>query len=230
MLAIATNDADENPFNFTISGMVLEPARIVDDGDLGWSSNSAWSLSGLGGNSQDSRHNGLSTDLTSTWSFAVIPGATYRVSVTWPDHSNSSPAAPFVVLDNSVPIGSRSLNQQQAPDDLFASGRFWEDIGDPYTVSSSLLQIHLSTAGTTGFVRADAVRIEQVIPGQGIGLGGDFELSGRSEDLPTARGPLRTSVRSHTVLWLLGPVESEEQVWIPPGPRSVRLRLRQRQS
>jgi hypothetical protein len=229
-LAIATNDADENPFNFTISGMVLEPARIVDDGDLGWSSNAAWSVSGLGGNSQDSRHNGLSLDLTSTWSFTVIPGATYRVSVTWPAHSNSSPAAPYIVLDNGVVIGSQSFNQQQPPDDLFASGRYWEDIGVPYTVSSSLLQIHLSTTGTTGYVRADAVRIEQVIPGQGFGLGDDFGVSGRTEGQSTARGALGMRASSRTLLWLSGPVESEEQVWIPPSPQTVRLRPRQRQS
>jgi hypothetical protein len=220
VLSFATNDADENPFNFAIAGTAeLETPQIVDDGGAGWSSNASWFASGLGGFSGDSRHNNLLTNLTATWSFTVTPGATYRVSVTWPAHANSTPGAPFVVLDNGVTIGNRNLDQRVAPNDFSASGFNWEDLGGPYTVTSGLLQVRLSTAGTTGYVRADAVRIEQVaLRGTGESeTGARLESFGRRQVDARAAG-LATSA----VDWLLSQAEGGNGIALLDlsGPRT----------
>jgi hypothetical protein len=176
----------------------------VDDGGAGWSSNASWFASSLGGFSGDSRHNNLLTSLTATWSFTVTPGATYRVSVTWPAHANSTPGAPFVVLDNGVVIGSRNLDQRVAPNDFNASGFNWEDLNGPYTVTSGLLQVRLSTAGTTGYVRADAVRIEQVAA-RGTG---ESETGARLEILGGRPADARAAgLATAAVDWLLSQAE-----------------------
>jgi hypothetical protein len=109
-----------------------------------------------------------------------------------------------VVLDNGVTIGNRNLDQRVAPNDFNTSGFNWEDLGGPYTVTSGLLQVRLSTAGTTGYVRADAVRIEQVaLRGTGESeTGARLESFGRRQVDARAAG-----LATAAVDWLLSQAE-----------------------
>jgi glucose/arabinose dehydrogenase len=134
--------------------------RVVDDGNAGWSTVGAWSLSALGGYLGDSRFSqpGTGADVA-TWSFTVSPGQ-YRVSATWPAHANRASNAPFTVLNGNTPLSTVSRNQRVAPNDLVADGANWEHLGI-FTISGTTLNVRLSDAAN-GIVGADAIRIEPV--------------------------------------------------------------------
>jgi hypothetical protein len=164
-LSTTTNDSDENPFNFTVSGTVAS-VRFFDNGDSVFSTVGTWeSTSGQG--FQDDVHfsaAGTGSDVA-TWSIPVSPGQ-YRVAVTWAPHPNRATDAPFTVLNGAVPLTTVLVNQQIAPpgtgpDGVTDAGTAWRFLGGTHSITGSTLVVRL-TDGANGFVIADGVRVERV--------------------------------------------------------------------
>jgi hypothetical protein len=170
-VSFATNDGDENPFNFAVSGTVdaaaLLPPTYVDNGQAGYSTTGSWvtwSRSGYRGNLQ---YTSAGTgSVTATWTFTVTPGD-YLVSTTWQAHSNRTIAAPYSVYNGAVSagnlVGYTEMDQRTWPSDLSAEGVLWEHIG-VVTITGTTLTVRLTNAAPSGYVIADGIRIEGVAP------------------------------------------------------------------
>ncbi|MHC4294122.1 MAG: golvesin C-terminal-like domain-containing protein, partial [Planctomycetota bacterium] len=104
---------------------------------------------------------------SATWTFTdLTPGYLYRVSATWTSDSDRTADARYSVVSSANAetrwvLGTASLDQAAAPDDLTYAGTSWENLGEPYLLRGTTLSVQLS-AGTDGTVVADAVRIERV--------------------------------------------------------------------
>jgi hypothetical protein len=166
-ISFATNDSDENPFAFNVTGTVLA-TQILDDGQAGFTvvTSPFWGTSATGvGRDGDFRF-ALGADSllqnSARWTFNVTPGA-YRVAATWvenPDYWATN--ALFTVDDGSRERGDARLNQRQAPDDFEDAGSTWEDLGGVFYTSTSTLRVRLWRESADGYVIADAIRIERV--------------------------------------------------------------------
>jgi hypothetical protein len=143
----------------------LDLAQVVDDGNAGWSTTGSWfSYPDPGGFQREVRFAPAgSGDSTATWTFAVTPGKTYRVSATWTPHPNRATDAPFTVLDGVRALATLAVNQEQAPGDYHFGSADWEELGGPYTVGGTALVVQLGNKANE-YVIADAVRIEEVAP------------------------------------------------------------------
>jgi hypothetical protein len=165
-VSFTTNDSDESPFNFIITGVVNNPTpavQIIDDGDAGFSTIGNWiSTSGQGrGSDVLYSERGTGADIA-RWSFSGLTAGQYRVSATWSRQSNRATNSPFRILSSvggSV-LGSALLNQELAPNDFTSDGSSWENIGT-VTIIGNTLVVELSDLANE-FVIADAIRIERI--------------------------------------------------------------------
>lgn len=164
------NDADggdgvESPFVLNFSGNVN---KIIDNSDRagGFSTTGSWSpYSSVGykKNMEFARSvTGSGADVA-TWTFNVTPG-TYRVSATWKALGKWATDTPFNVYDGSTLLTTSPVvvNQRKAPADFIDQGVGWKNLGGLYTISGDTLVVTVSDSGATGYVVADAVRIEAV--------------------------------------------------------------------
>ncbi len=95
----------------------------------------------------------------------LVSGHTYRVSTTWFPHINRATDSPFTVDDGAGGSAAvtTTVNQRNSPDDFTSGGSAWEDlVVGGYTISSTTLTVLLTNNTSTGYVIADAVRIEDV--------------------------------------------------------------------
>jgi hypothetical protein len=169
-VSFTNSDADENPFNFTVTGTVAstppEPVlRIIDDGDADFRVTGGWTRWGGQGYQGDIREalSGASTTFA-TWTFEGLPAGTYAVAATWSAFSNRATDAPFTVLDGATSLATVRLNQRLVPDDFSSSDNTtWERLGS-YTISSGTLVVSLG-ANANGRLNADAIRIERMVSG-----------------------------------------------------------------
>lgn len=165
-VSFANNDADENPFNFTITGNVasLPPppaAVIIDNGDAGFTTVGPWNLWLNQGFQGDIHENfaGTGADVAS-WTFAGLEPGVYRVSATWTPYSNRASDAPFTLLDGATPIRTELVNQRVAPSGFADAGVNWNDLGAPVAIAGTTLVVQLSD-NANGRLNADAIRIER---------------------------------------------------------------------
>ncbi|MCO6454871.1 MAG: choice-of-anchor D domain-containing protein, partial [Pirellulaceae bacterium] len=159
LVSFGTNDADENPFQFTVSGQVYvtPPPQIVDDGDSGFSTVGFWSVyPGIGHEGDVRFADPGSGATTATWSFTLPAPGTYRVSVTWAEHPNRATNAPYSVNGGPATL----VNQQLTPGDFIEGGTPWLDLGN-FVIAGTTLDVTLTNAAN-GYVIADAVRIERI--------------------------------------------------------------------
>jgi hypothetical protein len=162
-LAFTGTDADESPYNFSVSGTVAAPpaVQVLDDSDDGFVVSGRWGVglrSGYdGGHRWSAAGNGADE---ATWTFAVTPGL-YRVSATWKAGLNRASNAPFTISDDGSPISTVLVNQEQAPRDLFANDRGWADLGSGHVITGTELTVTLTDAANE-YVIADAIRIERL--------------------------------------------------------------------
>ena len=162
-LSFTTNDPDESPFDFAVSGEVNQPAapvQIVDNGDAGFTTVGAWRRwSGQG--FENDIHEGQPGDGTGVarWTFADLSAGMYRVAVTWSAYSNRATDAPFSVWDGATRLASKRINQQIAADDFVDADTSWERIGDIFQVDSGTLVVQLAN-DADGKLNADAIRVE----------------------------------------------------------------------
>jgi hypothetical protein len=180
-LSFGNNDADEGPFNFTISAAAAGSA-IIDNGDAGFTtSGSGWGLSTGGGFEGDHSWNAAGTGAdTAEWTFNVAPG-TYEVAVTWIAAINRATNAPLSVLDGTTVLATIAVNQELTPGDFTADGASWKLLGE-FTITSGTLTVRLSDSANQ-FVIADAVRIAPVASATSLEVGVpetvDGETTGR---------------------------------------------------
>ena len=138
-ISLVTNDGNENPFNFAVTG-VVNAYQIADDLDS--SSFTYTSGFGTGGGIGYASYmhygNGDSSGDKATWTFNNLPLGSYRISATWPAASYATTAAPFTIRANGVTIGTNSQNQQVAPNDFQSAGVWWEDLAPPRSWSARI--------------------------------------------------------------------------------------------
>jgi hypothetical protein len=165
MLSMTVNDADENPFNFTIRGKVVPAIQIVDNGGPGYSKSGSWTTVARNGFMEDfdiAAPGGVTS--VARFAFNVTAGATYRVSAAWRAFSNRATDAPFTILDGATPLDTVLVDQQVPPvaNQVEGPGPFdiFQDLG-AFTVSGTQLIIEL-TNNANGQVIADAIRIERL--------------------------------------------------------------------
>lgn len=162
-LAFTSTDADESPYNFSISGTVAPPpvVQVIDDSDDGFVASGRWGVGLRSGYDGGHRWSAAGTGADeATWTFAVTPGL-YRVSATWKAGLNRASNAPFTISDNGSPVSTVSVNQERAPRDLFANDRGWADLGLPHVITGTELTVTLTDAANQ-YVIADAIRIERL--------------------------------------------------------------------
>jgi len=172
-ISIASDDSNENPFNFTIAGSATAPAQIVDndtdpggpfEATSGWSEYEAYYAYG------EDWHYAVAEPGTgaevATWKFTVTPGF-YRVSATWAENPYNAGNAPFTIHDHATDyssqtqVGGEAMNQTESPDDLLAEGFYWEQVGQVVKITGTTLVVKV-TNNANGYGQADAVRIDQV--------------------------------------------------------------------
>ncbi len=166
VVSFDSNDADENPFDFNVSGVASTTSSVfvVDDGDAGYSATAGWMLSTGSGAQGDFDFAPVGTGLeTATWTLGGLSAGDYRVSVTWEAFINRAIDVPYTVLDGVMELGTVAVDQTALPATFTDGGVPWEDLG-VYTITGDTLNIQMSDlAGPPGsFVIADAVRIVAV--------------------------------------------------------------------
>jgi hypothetical protein len=180
-ISFGTNDSDENPFTFTVTGTVTAPVstkQIIDN-------NGPTSPSPLAGTYTDSGNLGYWTGQgylsdvreatttnfaakSATYTFSgLATGARYLVAATWTSFSNRATSAPYIVSGVSGGPQTVLINQRIAPNDFADEGVNWETLGSFETTGSSLTVV--LGGSSTGSVIADAVRLERLV-GAEIGL------------------------------------------------------------
>jgi len=149
-----------------LSADPLAAARMVDDGDAGFSASGAWVSVSSAGHDGDHLFDAVGLS-TATWTFTGLsPGYRYRISATWTAGAGRATDAMYSItehLDDDTDrlLASVSVDQTAACDDLDESGTLWEDLGDPLLVRGTSLSIELS-GEAHGSLSADAIRLERV--------------------------------------------------------------------
>lgn len=157
-LSLANNDADENPFNFTLTGMVANPVTIMDNGDAGFAAPGFTPFGGQG-YQNDVHYSAANAGRTATWSFTGLAAGIYRVSATWYAYSNRATNAPYTI--NGGPV--IAVNQRVPPAGFTSGGATWQDLAN-VTISGTTLTVALTDVGANGYVIADAIRVERLGP------------------------------------------------------------------
>ncbi len=164
-LSFATNDSDENPYNFALTATIAAPpvVTILDDGDAGYSTVGNWSTAVSGyGNDRRLASAGAGTAV-STWAFGNLLAGEYRISATWNSPgSNRATDALYTAAGTAggVPLLSASVNQRVNPVGFAEGGATWQNLGN-VTIVGNTLFVNLSNT-PTGLVTADAIRIERL--------------------------------------------------------------------
>jgi len=165
-LSFSSNDADESPFDATLTGTVSMYGApfVIDDGDpVGYSATAGWSsYVGVGAQNDFSYKAAGSGTESAAWSFGGLAPGTYRVSVTWEPYSNRSIDAPYSVMDGSTVLSTIQVNQQATPGSFVENGVHWSDLGT-FTLTGNTLVVQLRDSATPGsYLIADAVRVERI--------------------------------------------------------------------
>jgi uncharacterized protein (DUF1800 family) len=197
-VSLSTNVGGKGPFVFRVSGKALPPpsVRYVDDQDGGFTATSGWSpgytTAGTSGRapfqgSLTYAPPGTGTE-TATWSFSGLEPGQYRVSATWVGYPGAAPDAPFTVCDGTTPLGTVSVDQSSDAAGFGDGGSAWQDLGT-FPLTGSTLAVKL-TDNASGFLSADAVRVERVgYPGQIVDdAGPGFSTTGTWTAGPTGPG------------------------------------------
>ncbi|MDB5176240.1 MAG: hypothetical protein JWM81_1098 [Candidatus Saccharibacteria bacterium] len=131
---------------------------VVDSSDpSGVSLTGAWlpSTATAGYYGADYLHDNNGTDTkTVKWTPDIPTTGVYTVSVRWTAHTNRTTAAKYVVTDSAGKQTTVTENQQ-------TNGGTWVSLGTFTLKAGHSANVSLSTAGTTGFVVADAVQFSR---------------------------------------------------------------------
>jgi uncharacterized protein (DUF1800 family) len=175
-LSFNTNVTGKKPFTFTVSGKAVPPPslRLGDDGASGFTFTPGWTQGDA--NAGDSGAVPFQGSLTYApagsgsesvnWAFTGLEPGQYNVAATWVGYSYAAPDAQYTVSDGSTPLGTVTVNQQVDPASFADGASAWQALGT-FTVTGSTLNVALTDLASSGYVLADAVRVERVgYPGQ----------------------------------------------------------------
>jgi cyclophilin family peptidyl-prolyl cis-trans isomerase len=160
-VSLETSDADENPFDFGVTGSV--GATIIDDGDPGYD---ATGFRRVGPDSRfyrrDYEYLAPGADGTATWSFTgLTPAKTYQVALTYYGYHNRATDAPLTITGAGGEAQTVYVNQRQPADDFSDGGVYWENVAIVTLAPTSDGSLTLELSGSdTGYVIADAARVE----------------------------------------------------------------------
>ncbi len=158
-VSFSTNDSDESPFDFNVTGNVVT-TKIIDNGGAGYGLSGLWGRAdnqGFGGDI-DYSHPGWG-GATASWTFDVTPGQ-YQVAANWSHYANRATNSPFTVFDGATSRGTVQVNQELAPNDFTDQGAAWENFGI-FVINGNTLSVQLSNAANE-YVMADGVRIVRI--------------------------------------------------------------------
>ncbi len=165
-IALANSDANENPFDLTISGTVNDPnqwggPRLIDNGGSGWTKIGPWTLvTGKGRDNDVHRTAKGSGTVQTNWTFNGLDNATYWVWASWTSNPNNASNAPFSVYDGTVAKATWRVDQRTASSGFDADGTSWRYLG-MVTISSGQMVVRLTNAANN-YVVADAIRMDRV--------------------------------------------------------------------
>ena len=169
-VSFGTNDSNENPFNFQVSGHAGGIVQIIDNGDAGFAFPVGnWktiSFDAYDGDIAYNRYPGTLPE-TATWTFSGLDEGFYQVSATWKPQSNLATNAPYALYDGTTSgslLDVATIDQKAGPDDIEDAGFNWELVGGLAYVTSGTLTVEVDTLTADASVFADAVRIERIIP------------------------------------------------------------------
>ncbi|QDT84158.1 hypothetical protein MalM14_18100 [Gimesia chilikensis] len=171
-ISFTTGDADENPYNFTVTGAAGSSTVGINDGDF--TSTGTWNehIPGVVGDPEflytGVPYVGGSGANTASWEFDVEPGR-YQIVGHWYVHPDVSPYgraaatnAPYTIFSDATPVDTFRVSHQTSSNDFLDDGTWWEYIGDPVEIDSNILRVLLSD-DADGIVYADEIRIIRVV-------------------------------------------------------------------
>jgi hypothetical protein len=142
----------------------VEKVYVIDNEDAaGYSEIGTWATYDQGMDHRTNyRYNNTATQTTdtATFSFTGLEDGVYRISATWISGTTRPSDATYIIPG----IGSRSVNQTEAPlDDTFEDS-MWNVLFSSLPVSSGALSLVVTNpAGGAGYVLiADAIRLEKL--------------------------------------------------------------------
>ncbi|QDT97805.1 golvesin C-terminal-like domain-containing protein [Gimesia aquarii] len=163
-LTIANDDADENPFSFTVSATAVN-SLIIDDGDAGFTSGGDYFASGaVAYRGFDSQKMNIGQTGTASWNFTGLVAGTYQVSATWDGHPLRDTGVDYDVTSSGVGGGAIAINQRIDPNDFNAEGSNWEILGTVTIGAGGSITVTLNDTAVDGSILADAIRIERTGP------------------------------------------------------------------
>ena len=111
------------------------------------------------------------------------------MSTTWREKSNRATDALYSIEDaTATTLAATTIDQQVAPNDRTESGALWEDLATVNITGGALIVKLTESAGATGQIIADAVRIEKLASARSL------SLAASSADAAFASGPLDTTL------------------------------------
>ena len=166
-LSIANNDANENPYDFTIQGVgATAPAfeQIIDDGTTGYAETGSWTTHVyFEGYQGDYRYAAAGNgNATASFTFSGLAPGSYQLFTRWVPSGNRATNTPFTIADGATVLSTQQINQQLTFNDATAAGVLWKSLGT-FTISSGTARVSLSN-NANNFVIADAVRIVSAGP------------------------------------------------------------------
>ena len=167
-VSFLNGDADESPFDFAVSGSIRVPqpagVHLIDNGDAGFNVTGNWAdVVGYGYGSDSlagAARNGVDT---AQWVFVGLTAGTYEVAATWLPGTDRADNVTYVIRDGvgGTILGTVTVDQRPNPSGDVHGGRRFQLLSQ-FTITGDTLVVELSTAGTTGAVIADAIRIERL--------------------------------------------------------------------
>ena len=132
-VSFGSNDGDESPFNFLVSGVAVVPpaVQIIDNGATGFNTVGEWTRWTGQGYESDIHESlpGTGTDVA-TWTFSGLMPGLYRVAATWTTNANRVSNAPFTVFDGTTLLTTNYVNQKLTPSGFSDAGGIWQYLGD----------------------------------------------------------------------------------------------------
>ncbi|MCA9012875.1 MAG: choice-of-anchor D domain-containing protein, partial [Planctomycetaceae bacterium] len=129
-VAFLTNDANERPFDFHVSGSVIAPPSgwqfTIDDRDPGFAFKGAWGFRTLGSIGAGQRYTlaGSGTDVAA-WTFDDLANGEYEVLATWKRVVAAATDSTYTLSSANGLIRSQSVSQKTNPPGPAIDGVDW---------------------------------------------------------------------------------------------------------
>jgi hypothetical protein len=136
----------------------LEPAKVIDDGELGYTERGSWEVGSLPGGFQgEYRSQGAGDSSSAAWTLVTGSPGRYEIFASWVAAPLHAPTATFRVAEGPRTLGTVEVDQRIAPSDGEYRGQFFKSLGVyELTAPAGVVSVVLSnTRG--GVVVADSV-------------------------------------------------------------------------